>query len=308
MDRFQAMRVFVSIMEQGSLSGAAANLHLSLPTVSRVLAGLERELGVRLIARTTRGLTETDGGRLYYQQCQKILEDLRAADSAVQSHAKAPSGELRVTAPVTFGRHHVAPHVAGFLERYPRLSFYLLLTDHCESLAEQRLDLAVRVAVLHDQDLTAPRLGYVQRAVVGSPAYFARHSVPAHPRELVQHNCLHFMHYSRADEWSFQENGKPLAVRVKGSLRTNNQEALLHAVLAGAGLAVLPMWLVKSAVESGHLERVLAAFERPRTPVHAVLSTKGAPPNKVRAFIEFLSVRYQEEGILSAERLATGSA
>jgi DNA-binding transcriptional LysR family regulator len=303
MDRLQVMQVFVTIVEQGSLSGAAATLRTSLPTVSRSLSSLERELGVKLIARTTRGLTETDGGRLYYQRCRRILDELRSADAAVQTHSKVPSGELRVTAPVTFGRYHVSPYVPEFLERYPRLSFYLALTDHCESLSEQRLDLAVRVAMLQDQSLTAPRLGYVQRTVVGSPAYFREHPVPAHPSELSQHNCLHFMHYLRADEWAFQEKGQSLAVRVKGNLRANNQEALLDAVMAGAGLAVLPLWLVKDGLDSGRLQRVLEAFERPRTPVHAVLATRGAPPGKVRAFVDFLSALYREKGVLSPERL-----
>jgi DNA-binding transcriptional LysR family regulator len=264
MDRLQVLRVFVTIVEQGSLSGAAVTLRTSLPTVSRALSSLERELGVRLIARTTRGLTETDGGKLYYQRCRRILDELRSADTAVQAHSKVPSGELRVTAPVTFGRQHVSPYVPEFLENYPRLSFYLSLTDHCESLSEQRLDLAVRVATLQDQNLTAPRLGYVQRTVVGSAAYFRQHPVPAHPSDLSQHNCLHFTHYLRADEWAFQERGQSLGVRVKGNLRTNNQEAVLDAVLAGAGLAVLPLWLVKDAVESGRLRRVLESFERPR--------------------------------------------
>ena len=150
-------------------------------SVSRLLSSLERELGVRLIARTTRGLTETDAGRLYYRRCLAILEGIREADSAVQAHARAPAGELRLTAPVTFGRYHVAPSMAEFLERYPRLSFYLLLSDHCESLTEQRLDVAIRVAVLQKDSVIARRLGYVQRAVVGSREYFSRHPAPSHP-------------------------------------------------------------------------------------------------------------------------------
>ena len=299
------MRVFMTISDRGSLSSAASSLGLSLPTVSRILARLERELGVRLIARTTHGLSQTDGGRLYYERCRRIFNELRDADSAVQDHSKAPAGELRVTAPVTFGRYHVAPAVAGFLERHPRVSLYLSLTDHCESLAEQRLDLAIRVAVLHDQNLTAARLGYVQRAVVGSPEYFEHHPPPTHPRELRAHNCLHFSHYLRAEEWSFQDQGRPLTLKIRGRLRTNNQEVLLDAALAGTGLAVLPVWLVKDALDSGSLRRVLAEFERPRTPVHAVLPTRGPPPGKVHAFIEFLTDRYREQGILSTRRLVS---
>jgi DNA-binding transcriptional LysR family regulator len=302
MDRLLAMRVFVTVLDRRSLSAAATSLGMSLPTVSRTLGMLERELGVRLIARTTRGLSETDGGRVYYRRCQRILAEVHEAEAAVQSHAQAPAGELRVTAPVTFGRYHVAPAVAGFLERFPRLSFYLSLTDHCESLAEQRLDVAIRVAVLRDQAVTARRLGYVQRAVVGSREYFAKRPTPQHPRELARHNCMHFTHYAHADEWNFDDHGRIVTVRVRGRMRANNQEALVDAVLAGAGLAVLPTWLIKDALDSGTLQRVLTQFEAPRTPVYAVFPTHGVPPSKVRSFIEFLAEHYRERDILSAER------
>jgi DNA-binding transcriptional LysR family regulator len=295
MDRLQAMRVFLAVVDQGSLSAAAVKLGVSLPTVSRVLGALERELNVRLIARTTHGLTQTDAGRLYYRHCGEILENMRQAEAAIQSHSQVPAGELRVTAPVSFGRHHVAPAIAEFLERFPRLSVYLLLSDDCELLAEQRLDVAIRVAVLREQNLAPRRLGYLQRAVVGSP--------PRHPRELTQHSCLHFTHYLRAEEWNFHEHGRRLAVKVGGRLRANNQEALMDAVLAGAGLAVLPTWLVQEALDAGRLQRVLTAFEAPRTPVYALLPARGAPPGKVKVFIDFLEQRYRERGVLVSEPL-----
>ena len=301
MDRLQAMRVFVTVVDRGSLSAAVATLGMSLPTVSRTLAALERELGARLIARTTHGLTQTDAGRLYYRQCSAILERVREAEAAVQSHSRVPTGELRVTAPVTFGRYHVSPSVAEFLERFPRLSFYLLLSDHCESLAEQRLDLAIRIAEVRDQGVAARRLGYVQRVVVGSREYFAKHPPPKHPADLSQHNCLHFTHYLRADEWTFHESGRRITVRVSGRMRTNNQEALVDAVVAGAGVAVLPAWLVRDDLESGTLQRVLTEYEAARTPVYAVFPTRGPPPNKVRVFVEFLGERYRARGILSSD-------
>ena len=307
MDRIQTMRVFTAVVDAGSLSAAARILGMSLPTVSRVLSALEKDLGGRLLVRSTRNLTQTDAGRVYYRHCRQILDDLRQAELDVQSHAKVPTGELRITAPVTFGRHHVAPLLTEFLERYPRLSSYLLLSDQCESLPEQRLDLAVRIAVLEEQSVTARRLGYVQRAVVGSADYFRRHPVPQHPRELAQHNCLHFTHYLRADEWNFYERGRKLIVRVTGRTRTNNQEALADAVLAGAGLAVLPTWLIKAALESGRLRRVLVEFEAPRTPVYAVFPARGAPPNKVRAFVDFIGERYRDQGVLAADPLMAGA-
>lgn len=305
MDRIQAMRTFVAVVESGSLSTAATTLAVSLPTVSRVLTTLERELGVRLIIRTTRGLAETDGGRVFYQRCKHILQDLREADAAVQSHSKVPTGELRVTAPVTFGRYHVAPAMTEFLKMHPRLSAYVLLTDRCEPLSEQRLDVAIRVSTLHEPNMTAMRLGYIQRAVVGSARYFDEHPPPTHPQQLAAHECLHFTHFPRADEWTFQEKGRATVVRVRGRLRANNQEALLQAVLGGAGLAVLPMWLVKEPIAAGALRRVLTEFERPRTPVYAVLPARGPSPGKVRAFVDFLAARFETERVLSSGRLAT---
>jgi DNA-binding transcriptional LysR family regulator len=299
MDRLQAMRVFVCVLDQRSLSAAAKKLELSLPTVSRALSSLEKDLGVRLISRTTRGLAETDAGGLYYRRCRQLLDDLRETEAAVSSHAKAPAGELRVTAPVTFGRHHVGPAVAAFLERYPRISCYLSLSDHCESLSEQRFDIAIRVADLHDENLSARRLGYVQRAVVGSPQYFEKHPMPRHPRDLTRHNCLHFTHHLRSDEWHFIDGDKPLDVRVRGRVRANNQEALVDAVLAGAGLAIVPTWLIRQHLEDGRLQRVLAEYEAPRTPVHAIFPTQGAPPKKTRSFVDFLAERFRDRDVLT---------
>src|SRR6185312_667074 len=182
--------------------------------------------------------------------------------------------------------------------RFPRLSFYLSLTDRCESLTEQRLDVAIRVAPLRVQGVTVRRLGYIQRAVVGSLAYFDKYPIPRHPRELTRHNCMHFTHYLRSDEWNFSDRAQTVSVRVRGRLRANNQEALL----AGAGSAVLPTWLIQEQLEAGSLRRVLTEFEAPRTPVYAVFPTHGAPPKKVRSFIEFVAERYRERGVLSAER------
>jgi len=302
------MRVFAAVVDRRSLTGAAQCLAVSLATVSRVLTGLERELGVRLIVRTTRGLTETDAGRLYHRHCLEILGQIRDAEAAVQSHAHIPAGELRVTAPVTFGREHVAAALAEFLERYPRVSSYLLLSDHCEFLSEQRLDVAVRVAVLQSDALAARRLGYVQRVVVGSKQYFTRHPVPQHPRDLANHNCLHFTHYLRTDEWVFREQGRPLVVRVAGRMRANSQDALLDFVRAGAGLAVLPMWRVRAGLARGELCRVLPGFEAPATPIYAVFPTRGPPPKKVRLFVEFLSERFREHGAVTQDPVAAATA
>ena len=298
MDRLQGMRVLVAVLDHRSLSAAATALGVSLPTVSRILTRLESELGVRLIARTTRGIAATDAGGLFYRHCEKILADIEAANSAVQRYSQAPVGELRITAPVTFGRHHVAPWIAPFLHRYPRMSVCLSLTDRCESLGEHKLDLGIRIAVIRTPAVTVKRLGYIQRAVVGSPEYFARHRPPERPQDLSGHSCMHFTPYHRYDEWTFNDHGRMIGIRIHGRIRTDNQEALMDAVLAGTGLAILPTWLVRRHLESGHLQRVLTEFEGPRTPVYAVFPRAGIPPNKVRAFVDFLAERYRQENTL----------
>jgi DNA-binding transcriptional LysR family regulator len=298
MDRIHAMQVFATVLERHSLSGAAQELGISLPSVSRVLGQFERELGVRLIARTTRGLVETDSGKAYYQRCRQILDEIREADIEIQHHARAASGELRVTAPVTFGRHHIAPAAPAFLQQHTRLSLNLSLTDSCVSLTEQRFDVAIRVAVLRNERLAARKLGYVQHKLVGSAEYFARRGVPEHPHDLSRHDCLHFTPCLRTDEWHFSHAGRTLAVKVRGRMRANNQGALLDAANAGAGIALLPAWLVRRPIESGDLMSVLEAYEPPRTPVHAIFPTQGAPPHKVRAFVEFLAQRFREQGTL----------
>jgi DNA-binding transcriptional LysR family regulator len=297
------MQVFMAVVDEQSLSAAAVRVGVSLPTVSRVLRGLERDLGVRLIARTTRGLTETDSGRLFYERCRTILEEMREAEAAVQAHARAPAGELRVTAPVTFGRHHVAPCLAAFLERYPKLSFCLSLSDQCELLSEQRYDIAIRVAALREPAMTVRRLGYIQRAVVGSRDYFARYPLPRHPQELTKHICLHYTHFMPTDEWRFREGERTLRVHVTARMRANNQEVLVEAVRSGVGLAVLPTWLVQEGLDSGELRRVLAEFEAPRTPVHAIFATHGAPSRKARSFVDFLAGHFKSRDILSSGSL-----
>jgi DNA-binding transcriptional LysR family regulator len=187
------------------------------------------------------------------------------------------------------------------MELHPGISCYLSLTDHCVPLKEQRFDVAIRVAPLKDENLSARRLGFLHRIVVGAKTYLARHGVPRTPEDLKRHNCIQFTNYARGDEWPFSDNGHLLSVRVEGRLRADDQEAVLESVLAGAGLALLPGWLVQAHIEQGCLEQVLSDFDPPRTPVHAVFPTPGAPPGKVRALVDFLHESYRSRAVLSAD-------
>lgn len=295
------MAIFVEVVDKRSLSAAARSLRVSLPTVSRVLSSLEKELGVRLLARTTRGFRETESGQLYYDRCRKILADVRLADREAQGLQPVPTGELRVTAPVLYGQRHVAPVVARFLDLHPKVSADLLLNDQIEPLAEQRIDVAVRVGGFHGSNAAVRSLGTIQRVVVASLGYLERHDLPIKPRDLVHHNCLLFTHYFHADEWRFRFRGNEIVVPVIGRLRTNNQEALLRAVLAGAGIALLPDWLVRTHIASGLLRVLLEDCTGPSTPVHAVFPTPGSQPRIVRAFVDLLADHYRRERILPSQ-------
>jgi DNA-binding transcriptional LysR family regulator len=297
-NRLDAMGIFVEVIDKGSLSAAARSLRVSLPTVSRVLTSLETELGVRLLVRSTRGFRETECGQLYYDRCRKIMADVRLADREAQGLQPVPTGELRITAPVLYGQRHVAPVVARFLDLHPKVSADLLLNDQIEPLAEQRIDVAVRVGGSHSPRATVRSLGFIQRVVVASTGYLEHHAAPVKPRDLVHHNCLLFTHYFHADEWRFRYRGRDVAVPVGGRMRTNNQEALLQAVLAGAGVALLPDWLVRTHVASGLLTVLLDDCVGPRTPVHAVFPTSGSQPRTVRAFVDLLADHYRRERIL----------
>lgn len=300
MNRYEAMTIFVEVVDKRSLSAAARSLKVSLPTVSRVLSTLERELGVRLLLRTTRGFRETESGQLYYDRCRKILADVRLAEREAQGLQPIPTGELRITAPVLYGQRHVAPIVARFLDLHPKASANLLLNDQIEPLVEQRIDVAIRVGGAHSAHAAVRSLGVIQRVVVASLGYLERHDPPTKPRDLVHHNCLLFTHYFHADEWRFRHRDKDVVVPVQGRLRTNNQEALLQAVLAGAGVALLPDWLVRSHVASGLLKVLLADCSGPNTPVHAVFPTPGSQPRIVRAFVDLVADHYRRERILPA--------
>jgi len=192
MDKLQAMKTFVRIADKGGLTAAAQTLGASLPSVVRTLAGLERELGVRLFNRTTRRVHLTDEGAQYLERCRPILQAVEEAEALLTSRRPEPQGRLAVTAPVLFGRRYVAPIVAGFVERHPGVSADLLLVDRVVNLVEEGMDVGVRIGHLPDSSLVAIPVGTVRRVVCASPAYLRRHGTPRAPADLRAHRCVRF--------------------------------------------------------------------------------------------------------------------
>ena len=283
MDRLRAMQVFVRIVEAGSLTGAAAALGMSGPAVVRSLAALERAIGVRLLQRTTRRSSLTDEGREYYERCKRVLAAADEADTSMLARRSEPHGRLRITAPATYGRMHVAPLVNAFISKYPNVEVELLLLDRIVDLVEEGLDAAVRIGELPDSTLVARALGETRRVVCAAPAYLRRAGTPKTPADLQAHRCIVFSGLAAANEWSF--GAKRQRVAVRPVLRTNQVDAALDACIRGLGCGQFLSYQVDAALREGTLKRLLKEYEPPALPIHIVYP-HARPSSNVRAFIE----------------------
>jgi len=295
MDRLRAMEVFAAVAEAGSLAGAAARLRLSPPAVTRAVAALEDRLGVRLIQRTTRRLRLTEAGSRFLEGAKRLLAELEEAERAAAGETAAtPSGHLRLTASLTFGRLHLAPVVAEFLRAQPRVSASLVLLDRVANLVEEGFDAAVRIAHLPDSTLIARRLGEVRRLLVASPAYLAARGAPERPEELKRHELIAFTGLSPAREWRFVEAGRPLAVPLAPRFEVNDTLAALMAAERGEGITVALSYVAGPLLADGRLVPVLAPFQPPPVPVQLVYPQARLVAAKLRAFVDHAVPRLKE--------------
>lgn len=288
MDKLLAMRTFVAIVDRGSLTAAARVLETSLPSVVRTLSGLEAELGVRLLNRTTRRLALTEEGREYCDRSREILARVAEAEGALRERDTEPSGRLVITAPVTFGRRHVAPLVLEFLAEHPRVSVELVLLDRVTNLTEEGIDIALRIGHLRDSSLVAVRVGETRRVVCASPEYLARHGVPDEPAALAAHRCIRFVDASPWKEWEFSVAGRVRRFPVPGSFDVNHVETALDACASGFGCGRFLAYQVHDRVLVGKLRILLAPFELPALPIHAVYPHAKHVSARVRSMLDFL--------------------
>jgi DNA-binding transcriptional LysR family regulator len=287
MDKLRAMETFVRIVDEGSLTAAARTLDSSLPAVVRTLAALEKQLGVRLLNRTTRRISLTEEGRRYVESCRQVITAVEGAEAQLAAGAAEPSGRLAVTAPVLFGQMYVAPAVIRFVEQYDKLRVRVMLADEVVNLVEEGIDVGVRIGQLDDSSLVAQRVGSVRRVVVASSAYLRRHGVPTHPRDLRQANCVRFSG-SAVAWWTFQENRKPFSVSVTGNLEFNHIAPAVEACVAGTGFGHFMSYQVAPYLEEGGLNIVLEAFEPPPQPVSVVYPQARLLPARTKAFVDWI--------------------
>ncbi|PWV64542.1 LysR family transcriptional regulator [Plasticicumulans acidivorans] len=303
------MLLFARIVELGGLAAAAREAEVSRALVSKRLNALELRLGTRLLHRTTRQISLTESGEVFYGYCQRLRATLEEASERISELGGQPRGLLRLSTPVTFGERYVAPLLAEFAAQYPQVQFELTLDDHYTDLVQEGIDVAIRVGALDDSTLVARRLASMRLHTLVAPTCLARHGEPRHPGELAGLPCLTYRHpRGRSSEWEFASaDGTPLRVHVSGPLRANGGHALRAAACAGLGFVQLPDFIAVDDVRAGRLLPVLEDWSIGDIGVHAVMPSP-RPPAKTRAFIDFLRARYADRPWTLAPLTAAVSA
>ncbi|MEO8122515.1 MAG: LysR family transcriptional regulator [Burkholderiales bacterium] len=285
------MMVFASVVAANGFAESARQLGISKSRVSKSVARLERALSVRLLNRSTRGMSLTEIGAAYYKHCVHIADEAAQAAAVVGELRSEPVGVLKITCPVAFGRLHIAPAVAGYLARYPKLRVDLTTTDRLVDLTGEGFDVAIRIEREPDLHLVARKLAAARRVICATPGYFARFGVPTTPQDLMRHNCLHYTHFGSHGQWRLQGANGQIVVPVDGSLRVNDDDVLCGAVLGGLGIALLPTFIIGNELQTGLLQSVLPEFVPLERYIYAVHLPNPNLPIKVRGFIEFLQAQ-----------------
>lgn len=283
----------MQVAQRGSLSAAARTLDLTPAMIGRRIDALEARLGVRLMTRTTRSLSLTAEGTAFLEDCLRIVEDVASAEANVRRGSMSASGQLRITAPAGFGRRHVAPAVASFLEAHPEVDVSLDLSDRIADLANESIDCAIRVGELTDSRLVRVHLAENRRVVVASPAYLKRCGAPRHPDELPEHDALMLGETGGGTRgWSFLVGGELRSIKPHGRFDCNDGAVLHEWALAGRGLAWRSMWEVSDDLAAGRLQVVLQDFAAPPNGIYALFLERRHLPLRTRLFVEHLKQRF----------------
>lgn len=253
---------FVKVVETGSMAAAARRLDCTRAQVSKQIGELERAFGVRLFERSTRKLSLTPSGEVFYQHALRTLEAIESTEVAVRNLGEVPCGILRISAPITFGRLYIAPLLPRLVEQYPELECELILTDQLMDLVDDNIDLALRVTKTPPEEVVARKLVLLRRVICSSPAYLAAHGTPATPQDLLHHPCFSYLPAERNHLWRLRDNqGEEISVPVGSKFQFNNVDCVMETVLQGHGIAILPTYLCGPELASGRLQTVLDDYE-----------------------------------------------
>jgi DNA-binding transcriptional LysR family regulator len=294
MDRFLEMRVFVAVVDAGSFVGGADALQMSKSAVSRVVSELEKRLGVRLLQRTTRRLSLTGEGELFHERCKDLLSGVSDAEAELTRHAGEVLGELRVSAPVTFGLMQLAPLWPAFMAQHPRLVLDVTLGDRLVDLVDEGYDLAVRIAQLPSSSLVSRRLASTRLILCATPSYLRDHEALTHPADLARHPVFAYKLLATGEHWHFDGPEGPIAIKINPRMRSNSGDTCCAAALQHQGLVLQPSFLVGSYLESGELVEVLPQHRSIKLGIYAVYPSRKQLAPKVRRLVDFLAEAFAE--------------
>ncbi len=296
MDRLAAMEVLVRVVDAGSLSQAARQLHVGQPSISKTIAQMEKRLGVRLLTRTTHRVTPTEAGQSFYQHAKRTLEEADEAERAARGTSASLTGRLRIGVAVTFGSLYVIPLLPAFMAKHPALEIEVAMDDKNVDLVGQGLDVALRLGSLSSSTMTAKKIGQSRRLVLGTPEYFARAGEPSMPGDLAAHQAIILGLPSHGTTWRFHRGSMQASVTVNGRLRVNAGEGLRAAVLAGMGLTITSEWLFARELRQRIVRPVLLDWSLPPMDLWSVFPTGRRASAKVRAFITFMETELRAGG------------
>jgi DNA-binding transcriptional LysR family regulator len=296
MDRFLEMQTFNAVVDAGSFVKAADALDLSKAAVSRYVVDMETRLGVRLLHRTTRRLSLTEEGQVFYARSKELLAELQEAEDEITARRDAASGLLRINAPFTFGILHLAPLWGVFRDLHPKVTLDVTLADRLVDLVEEGYDMAIRIATLENSSLVSRKLATTRMALCASPAYLAQHGTPLHPGELVRHAVISYSYWSTKDEWKFTGPEGPVSVKTNPCMHTNSGDTCRAAALAHQGVILQPTFLVAGDLANGSLVELMPAYRSIELGIYAVYPTRKHVSAKVRALIEFLAAHFAGRG------------
>ncbi len=287
--------IFVSVVEQASFSKAADILGFSNSAVSKRISALEAQLGVKLLYRSTRKLSLTEAGERYYVHAQRALQAANEAQSAATELQQEAQGILRISAPMSFSRMHLAPIIPVFLKRYPKIKLQMTLSDTWSDVIAEGFDLALRAGDLPDSTLIAKPLAPLHSVICASPDYLNEFGSPLTPIDLMQHNCLLYSYHSTKNEWHFNRNDQDFKVEVKGNYQVNNSDALREALLTGLGIARLPSFIAGNDIKQGKLIPLLNDYQMPYKNLVALYPERQYLAQKVSVFLEFLDEYFDQD-------------
>lgn len=287
MDRLYSMQVFVRAVELGSFSAAAAELDISPQLAGKHVQALETSLGIKLLNRTTRRQNLTESGQVFFERAKNILAEMEAAEALMAESRATPRGRLRISAPITFGSHALAPRIPQYLQENPEVSIELSLTNRTVELLDEGFDVVFRTGELPDSGLQARALAPLRLALCAAPAYVQRSAPLQRPEDLNRHECLIFSHTSMRTQWSFEGPEGRVSIPITGRFTTDSGEALRAVAVAGHGILLQPLALVSDELEAGRLLRLLPDYEALARPLHMLFAPDRRMTPKLRSFLDY---------------------